>query len=82
MLTFDDKRTLFFSCLNDKNGSYGDDVRDEIIFYFDDLENDLGFLDKFQSEEEIYNFTNMLISKIIMNEHQDSFENILIYYCQ
>lgn len=82
MLNFEQKKALFFKCLNNKNGSYGDTIRHEIIFYFDSLENDLKFLNKFQSKEEICIFTDMLISKIIMNEHQDSLENIIIYYCQ
>lgn len=82
MLTFEQKKSLFFDYLSNKNSSYGDTIRDEILFYFDDLENDLIFLNKFQSKEEIYGFVNMLISKIIMNEHQDGFEDIVAYYCQ
>lgn len=82
MLTFEQKKALFFKCLNDKNGSYGDTIRNEIIFYFDDLENDLSFLNRFQSKEEMCSFVDMLISKIIMNEHQDSLENLVTHYCQ
>lgn len=45
------------------------------------LENDLGFLNRFSSEIEIKNFTNMLVSKIIMNEYQDGVHNIIENYC-
>ncbi|AZQ93779.1 hypothetical protein EJK48_2040 [Moraxella catarrhalis] len=45
------------------------------------MENDLGFLNRFSSEIEIKNFTNMLVSKIIMNEYQDGVHNIIENYC-
>ncbi|MPX61913.1 hypothetical protein C0147_06975 [Moraxella catarrhalis] len=81
MLNFQQKQELFFNCLNEKNNSYSDDIRKEILFYFDFLENDLGFLNRFSSEIEIKNFTNMLVSKIIMNKYQDGVHNIIENYC-
>lgn len=81
MLDFEHKKHIFFECLNNKNGSYADSIREEIEFYFDCSNNEMNFLDKFYTREEIYSFTNMLVSKIIMNEHQDGFNDIIMHYC-
>ena len=82
MLDFEKKKLVFFECLKARDCSYGDGIRQEIEFYFDDLDNDLNFLNKFQSKDEIVNFVDLLVSKIVMNEHQDGIENIIIYYCR
>ncbi|UNU73474.1 hypothetical protein LU293_00725 [Moraxella nasovis] len=81
MLAFSKKQAIFFECLKFKNGSYGDTIREDILYYFDNLENDTEFLNKFQSEDDIEQFTNMLVSKIILNEHQDGLDDIITYYC-
>lgn len=82
MLDFREKKVVFYRFLKEKDGSYGDNIREEIEFYFDGLDNNLDFLNKFQSKEEIFNFVNMLVSKVIMNEHQDGFDDIMQYYCR
>jgi hypothetical protein len=55
-------------------------MRDEIKGYYAENKNGLSFLDKLQTEEEIENKVNFVVSKIILLEHQDSLQNIIANY--
>ena len=86
MLSLKEKIDYFESYLLVKNDSYADLKKEEIYMYFfelyrnkEDLNNFL-FLDKKISIEEIEKHIEFLVSKIIMNEHQDGVDDIINEY--
>lgn len=86
MLNIKEKIDYFKNYLLVKNDNYADFKKEEIYMYFfelygnkEDLNNFL-FLDKKISMEEIEKHVEFLVSKIIMNEHQDGVDNIIHEY--
>lgn len=53
MLSEEDKIEVFRKCLNIRNGSYGDYMKEELIFYFFEAGNNIDFLERLNSEDEI-----------------------------
>jgi primosomal protein N'' len=80
MLSFEDKVRLFEKSLCEKNNSYADVMKDEVHFYFFELENNLDFLKELKSEDEIRNKVDFLVSKLIMKEDEDGIHNLIRYY--
>jgi hypothetical protein len=80
MLSKNEKIAAFEASLAVRYESYGDVMRDEIKDYYDENKSALSFLDKLQSEEEIENKINFVVSKMILHEHQDSLQNIIASY--
>ncbi|MCU0467565.1 MAG: hypothetical protein MUF58_03115 [Arcicella sp.] len=80
MLSEEDKIDFLEEYLNLKNGSYGDNMKEELIFYFFELENDKSFLDHLDSEDAIKSKVEILISKMILHEHEDGLHNIIENY--
>ena len=77
MLNLEDKIQYFGDYIALKNENYGDLMKDEIYFHFFENENSLDFLDTLESEKDIENKVEFIVSKMIMNEHQDSLTNII-----
>lgn len=67
-----------YLCLT--NDSYGDKMREELFFYFFELNIDTSFLDALSTEEEIKIKVDLLVSKMILHEHQDGLKNIIESY--
>jgi hypothetical protein len=80
MLNRNEKIAIFEKYLAVRYESYGDVMRDEIKDYYAKNKSGLYFLDKLQTEEEIENKVNFLVSKMILLEHQDSLQNIIENY--
>lgn len=82
MLTFEEKNEWFKTQLTIKNNNYGDEIKDEIYFYFFENENRLDFLNELESKVQIENKLEFLVSKIIIHEHEDGLTNIIHNYLQ
>jgi hypothetical protein len=81
MLSKNEKINYLKLFLSIKNDSYGDTIKDDLYFYFFDLEkSDFSFLEKLQEKEDIETRIEFLISKIILNEHHEGIENIINDY--
>lgn len=80
MLSKIEKINLFKSYLAVRYESYGDVMRDEIRDYFTENKSGLSFLDKLKNVEEIERKVNFIVSKMILHEHEDSLQNIIINY--
>lgn len=81
MLSLSEKIDGFFESLAVRNGSYGDTIREEIEFYFSHNDKSFDFLEKFNTLQEINDFCQIFVSKIILHEHEDGLNNIIEYYC-
>ncbi len=67
--------------LSHKKNNYGDTVKDDIYFYFFDLKNfNFNFLSNLETKKDIETKIEFLVSKVILNEHQDGFNNIINEY--
>jgi hypothetical protein len=82
MLSFDDKKEYFESYLLQVNDNYGDEIKQEIYFEFFELEKfSFTFLDNLKTYSEIENKVEFLVSKIILHEHEDGLDNLVMTYC-
>jgi hypothetical protein len=86
MLEIQTKIELFEKFLLSENGSYADDIKNEIHDYFfinmgdkNYLENFI-FLEKLDNQIDIKNKVNELVSKIIMHEHHAGFDDLIHEY--
>ncbi len=77
-----EKIKLFKSLLLEENGSYADEIREGIYFYFFESVNDpeFKFLDKMDNAETISKKLDFAVSKIIMHEDDDRFEELVWEY--
>lgn len=66
--------------LSIKNDSYGDEMKVQLSFHFFDLEKDKSFLDHLNSEDEIRDKIDFLVSKMILHEHEDGLNSIIENY--
>lgn len=80
MLTLENKIQCFKNYLEIKNDNYGDFMKDEIYFQFFENENDFSFLNDLKKEKDIELKIEFLVSKMILNEDQDSLTEILFHY--
>ncbi|MEA1953665.1 MAG: hypothetical protein U9O24_04685 [Campylobacterota bacterium] len=86
MLNLNTKINYFKKYLEVKNNSYADAIKDEIYLYFFDLYGNIEdmngflFLDTMQTKKDIEYHIDFLVSKIIMNEHQDGLNEIIYEY--
>jgi predicted AAA+ superfamily ATPase len=80
MLSENEKIAAFEASLAVRHESYGDVMRDEIKSYYAENKSELSFLDKLQTVEEIENKVNFVVSKMILHEHQDNLQNIIVNY--
>jgi len=86
MLTINEKILLFEQLLLTKNGSYADEIKDEIHEYFfermgdsTDIEN-FSFLNLASSSKEIEEKVDLIVSKIILHEHHAGVEDLINEY--
>ncbi len=86
MLTINDKIAIFEELLLENNGSYADDIKEEIYNYFfiytgtkKDVKN-FSFLNDIDTADLIKEKVDYLVSKIIMHEHQGGLEDLIINY--
>ncbi len=83
MLTIEEKIRLFESFINIKNGSYSDNIKDDIYEYLFLIKgissdtNNFNFLNPLNSKNEIEKKIDMIVSKIIMHEHHAGIEDII-----
>lgn len=81
MLSQNQKIEYLKHYLSLKNGNYGDTIKTDIYFELFDLQNfSFDFLIKLKTKKEIENKIEFIVSKLILNEHQDGFKNILHEY--
>ncbi|MGB0999195.1 MAG: hypothetical protein ACPGVE_02540 [Flavobacteriales bacterium] len=80
MLSLNNKIKHFKDYISIKNENYGDMMKDEIYFYFFENENNLDFLNNLESENDIENKVEFLVSKMILNEHQEGLGYIIENY--
>lgn len=52
----------------------------QLSFHFFDLEKDKSFLDHLNSEDEIRDKIDFLVSKMILHEHEDGLNSIIENY--
>jgi hypothetical protein len=80
MLNLEDKIQYFKKYISIKNENYGDLMKDEIYFHFFENEDSFDFLNILESEKDIENKVEFIVSKMIMNERQDGLTNIIYNY--
>lgn len=80
MLSLEAKIEYFKNYVKAKNNNYGDVMKDKIYFHFFENESSFDFLNKLGVEEDIEKKVEFLVSKMIMNEHQDGLTNIIYDY--
>jgi hypothetical protein len=80
MLSEEGKVQFLKEYLSLKNDSYGDKMKEEILFYFFDLDNGVNSLDHLNTENEIKSKIEFLVSKMILHEHEDGLHNIIENY--
>lgn len=80
MLSYEDKIEVLKQCIESKNGSYSDLMKDELCFHFFENENDFDFLNNIETKQEIEQKTDFLISKMIMHEHEGGLSEIIYHY--
>jgi hypothetical protein len=80
MLTINEKTLIFKNYLDVKNGSYADEMKDELYFFFFINENSFNFLKKLNTKEDIFNRVDSIISRMIMHEDEDELSNIIEIY--
>jgi hypothetical protein len=81
MLTIEEKKSIFEKSLCEKNQGYGSQVREEIHYYFFQLENfNFEFLNELNTEIEIKQKVEFIVSKIIMHEHEEGINTIIESY--
>lgn len=77
MLVLEDKIEYFKNYLETKNKNYGDVMKDEIYFHFFENVNSFDFLNLIETEKDIENKVEFLVSKMIRHEHEDGLTNII-----
>ena len=82
MLDIKNKISYFKEYLNVKNSNYGDEMKEEIYNNLFELGNDTDFvfLEKLNTKKEIDDKIEILVSKMILHEHEDSLNNIIVNY--
>lgn len=77
-----EKTKFFESLLLEENGSYADEIREQIYFYFFESENDpeFKFLDKMDNAETISKKLDFVVSKIILHEDDERVEDLIWEY--
>lgn len=82
MLTIEDKQRYLKEYLLIKNESYADEIKESIYNYFFEFqeEQNFVFLNKLCTYKDIKDKIEFIISKIILHEDDDSFENLLHEY--
>ncbi len=79
MLNSEQKITYFKEYLSIKNDNFGDEIKQEIMFYYEN-NNDFAFLEKLNSYPQITEKIEFLVSKIILHSHEDGLHNIVQNY--
>jgi hypothetical protein len=79
MLSFEEKIDIFKTYLEEVKTGYGNEMKDEIYFCFFENEWNFNFLNKLATKEEIVNKIELVVSKMILHEHEDELENIMLY---
>lgn len=86
MLDIHKKIDFFENFLLSRNGSYADNIKDEIHDYFfetmgnrSEIEN-FSFLNSLVYSDEIENKVDLFVSKIIMHEHHAGIEDLIEEY--
>lgn len=82
MLSIENKIAFLKEYLLIKNDNYGDEMKEELHLNYFELGNEIDFmfLDKLNSKKEIENKIELLVSKMILHEHEDALTNIVANY--
>jgi hypothetical protein len=86
MLKINKKIEIFEEILLFQNNSYADIVKDKIHdYYFEQLGNgnnieNFSFLNSLENKDDVCKIIDLVVSKIIMNEHHAGFEDLLFEY--
>lgn len=79
MLSFEEKIEIFKTYLQEEKESYGDKMKNEIYFCFFENEWDLKFLNELNTKVEIETKIEHIVGRMILHEHEDGLENIMLY---
>lgn len=79
MLNLEEKIKIFKTYLEADKIGYGNEMKNEIYFCFFENEWDFTFLNKLNSKEEIINKIELVVSRMILHEHEDELENIMSF---
>jgi hypothetical protein len=77
MLTRLQKIQIFKSEILSRNGSYADEMKEDIYFFFFENEYSFDFLNELNSEEAIKNKVAVLIHQLIMYDEEDELQAII-----
>jgi hypothetical protein len=82
LLAKPEKINYFEKLLLEEAGNYADEIRSEIHFRFFESEDnpEFKFLDGIETPEAISKKLDFVVSKLIMHEDDDSFEELLWEY--
>ncbi|KOY85772.1 hypothetical protein AD998_06035 [bacterium 336/3] len=80
MLSYEQKVAFLENYLLTKNDSYSDSIKEDIYFYFFEREVSPDFLNQLNSEKEIEQKIDLVVSKTILHEHEDGLEDIIQHY--
>jgi len=78
MLNLDEKIEIFKAYLEEETEGHVSDLKDEIHFCFFVNGWDLKFLNDIHSKEEIIKKIELVVSKMILHEHEDGLEDIML----
>jgi len=79
MLTISEKINHFELYLSQKNNNYGDTIKEDLSIQFFDFDNfNFDFLKKLKTKKEIENKIEFIVSKIILHEHEDGINSIIM----
>lgn len=79
MLNFEEKIEVLKTYLEKEKGNYGDEMKNEIYFRFFENECDFKFLNDLHTKQEIENKIELIVSRMILHEHDDELQNIISY---
>ncbi len=79
MLNSQQKIAYFKQYLSTKNDNFGDEMKEEIAFYYEN-NKDFVFLENLNSCQQIIEKVEFLVSKMILHEHEDGLQNIIQNY--
>lgn len=80
MLNTLQKIEFFKEYLCAKNENYGDKMKEEIYFCFFENRFDINFLNSLNTNQDIENKVEFLVSKMILHDHEDGLDAVILNY--
>lgn len=80
MLSFEEKTKFLKSYIETTNGSYADQMKEELNVFFFENEFPLDFLNDLKTENDIQNKIDVIIHQMVMHEDEEELHDI-IQFC-